>query len=103
MLAYDFGYSEQDLRANLYNAPFIQLMKFEHARALSYFNKAATSLPDQDRASMFAAEIMGTIYRELLDQIPLVQFDVYRNRLTVSKKRRLQIALGIWLRSKLKR
>jgi phytoene synthase len=98
-----FGYSEHDIRQNLYNAPFIELMKYEHARACSYFERAASSLPEQDRASMFAAEIMGAIYRELLDQIPAVQFDVYRNRLSVSKFRRLQIAFGIWVKSKLKR
>jgi len=98
-----FGYSEHDVRQNLYNAPFIELMKYQHARAVSYFERAASSLPEQDRASMFAAEIMGAIYRELLDQIPAVQFDVYRNSLSVSKTRRLQIAFGIWLKSKLKR
>jgi phytoene/squalene synthetase len=78
-------------------------MKYEYARASSYFEKAAGSLPDQDRPSMFAAEIMGAIYRELLDQIPVVQFDVLRNRLTVSKSRRLRIALSIWLKSKFKK
>ena len=98
-----FGYSEHDLRANLYNAPFIQLMKHEHARARSYFDKAAASLPDQDRASMFAAEIMSAIYRELLDSIQAVQFDVYRNQIAVPKKRRARIALSTWLNSKLKR
>lgn len=98
-----FGYSERDLRANLYNAPFIELMTFEHARAASYFEKAAASLPDGDRASMFAAEIMGAIYKELLDQIPAVRFDVFRNRLTVSKSRRLRIAFSIWLKAKLQR
>lgn len=98
-----FGYSEQDLRNNLYNAPFIQLMKHEHARAVSYFERAAASLPEGDRASMFAAEIMSTIYRELLDNIAAAQFDVYRNRITVPKMRRLKIALRIWLDSKLKR
>lgn len=97
-----FGYSEHDLRLNTYNAPFIELMKFEHARAQSHFAKAAAALPESDRASMFAAEIMGAIYRELLDQIPAVKFDVFRNRLTVSKWRRLQIAFSIWLKSKLK-
>ena len=98
-----FGYSEHELRLNLYNAPFIELMKFEHARARSYFEKAAASLPEGDRSSMFAAEIMGAIYRELLDQIPTVQFDVYRNRLSVSKSRRLKVALSIWFKSKFKR
>ena len=98
-----FGYREQDLRANLYNAPFIELMKFEHSRARSYFIKAAASLPEVDRASMFAAEIMGAIYREMLDQMPEIQFDVFRNRVSVTKSRRLRIALEIWLRSRLKR
>lgn len=98
-----FGYSERELRENLYNSPFIEMMKYEHSRARSYFEKAAGSLPDQDRPSMFAAEIMGAIYKELLDQIPAVQFDVFHNRLTVSKSRRLQIALSIWLKSKFKK
>lgn len=98
-----FGYSERELRENLYNAPFIELMKFEHSRASSYFEKAASSLPEQDRPSMFAAEIMGAIYKELLDHMPAVQFDVFHNRITVSKSRRLQIALSIWLKSKLKK
>jgi hypothetical protein len=29
--------------------PFIELMKYEHSRARSYFAKAANSLPEQDR------------------------------------------------------
>ena len=98
-----FGYREQDLRANQYNAPFIELMKFEHSRVRSYFIKAAASLPEVDRASMFAAEIMSAIYSEMLDQMPEIQFDVFRNRVSVAKSRRLRIALEIWLRSRLKR
>jgi phytoene/squalene synthetase len=78
-------------------------MKFEHSRARSYFIKAAASLPEVDRASMFAAEIMSTIYSEMLDQMPEIQFDVFRNRVSVAKSRRLRIALEIWLRSRLKR
>jgi 15-cis-phytoene synthase len=98
-----FGYSEDDLRANTYNTPFVELMKFETARARSYFERAAASLPDQDRHAMFAAEIMCAIYRELLDQIPAVKYDVFRNRLAVPKSRRIKTALSIWLKSKLKR
>jgi 15-cis-phytoene synthase len=98
-----FGYTEQELRSHLYNAPFIELMKYEHSRARSYFEKAAACLPEQDRPSMFAAEIMGSIYKELLAQIRDVQFDVLRNRVTVSKARRLQIALSIWFKSKFRK
>jgi 15-cis-phytoene synthase len=98
-----FGYSEENLRARLYNAPFIELMRAQHARARSYFEKATATLPEQDRHSMFAAEIMRTIYREILDQMPGVQFNVFRNRLTVSRSERLKIALRIWLRSRFAR
>ncbi|HKP12918.1 MAG TPA: presqualene diphosphate synthase HpnD [Blastocatellia bacterium] len=98
-----FGYTADDLRAHRYNQPFVELMKYEHQRARSYFIKAADSLPEQDRASMFAAEIMAAIYREILEQMPAAQFDVFRSRVTVPKKRRMKIALEIWFRSKLKR
>lgn len=98
-----FGYTADDLRAHRYNQPFIELMKYEHQRARSYFMKAAASLPEQDRPAMFAAEIMAMIYREILEAMPAVQYDVFRNRLTVPKMRRLKIALEIWFRSKLKK
>ena len=98
-----FGYTADDLRAHRYNQPFIELMKYEHQRARTYFMKAAASLPEQDRPAMFAAEIMAAIYREILDAMPAAQFDVFRNRLSVSKKRRMKIALEIWFRSKLKK
>jgi phytoene/squalene synthetase len=52
---------------------------------------------------MFAAEIMSAIYRELLDQIPAVKYDVFRNRLAIPRSRRMKIAIKIWLKSKLKR
>src|SRR5262249_4731769 len=74
-----FGYSQENLGARLYKAPFIELMRAQHARARSYFEKATATLPEQDRHSMFAAEIMRTIYREILDKLPGVQFDVFRN------------------------
>lgn len=96
-----FGYSEDHLRSFLYNNPFIELMKFQHRRAGSYFDRAAAALPSEDRQSMFAAEIMASIYRELLASIAAVRFDVFRNQVTVSKRRRLEISFKTWARSKL--
>jgi phytoene synthase len=96
-----FGYSENDLRSNLYNTPFIEMMRFEHGRARSYFMRAAAALPDEDRSAMFAAEIMAGIYHELLEQIAEVKYDVFRNPINVPKSRRLRLAFEIWARSKL--
>ncbi len=97
-----FGYSEQHLHQHLYNEPFINLMKYEHDRAQFYFQLAGKTLPEQDRQAMFAAEIMSTIYQELLSEIKAVRFDVFRNPVSVPKSRRLKIALTLWLQSKMK-
>jgi phytoene synthase len=95
-----YGYSEQDLKANLYNTPFIDLMKYQHKRANYYFERAAATLPEQDRAAMVAAEIMAAIYHELLEKIQDVQYDVFRNRITVSKMQRLKLALNVWFKTR---
>lgn len=96
-----FMYSERDFRSNLYNAPFLNLMKLQYERASTFYDKAAACLAAEDRSSMFAAETMGAIYREILEGINAVRFDVYRNRVSVSKKRRVQLALRIWAQGKL--
>ncbi|HYL99688.1 MAG TPA: phytoene/squalene synthase family protein, partial [Blastocatellia bacterium] len=96
------GYSEADFKANRFNNLFIDLIKAQYSRAVSYFDRAAASLTDEDRGSLFAAETMGRIYREILDQVPEVRYDVYRNRITVPKKRRLKIAISAWIDCKFK-
>lgn len=97
------GYTEADFKSSRYNQPFIEMMKFQYKRASSYFDRAAQSLSEEDRPSMIAAEAMGRIYREILEQLPAVKYDVYRNRLTVSKKRRIQLALSTWLQCRFSR
>ena len=97
-----FGYSDRDLKANLYNKPFIELMKYQTQRANYYFERAAATLPAADQANMIAAEIMKAIYQELLRKIGDVQYNVYHNRVTISKMRRLHIAWRIWFTTKFK-
>lgn len=98
-----FGYSESELKANRYNAPFIELMRYQHKRAQYYFDRAAAALPKQEQASMLAAEIMGAIYREILDKIRDVQYNVFHNRVTISKFRRMQIASHVWFNTRFKK
>lgn len=97
-----FGYSRDDLSRGVYNTPFVDLMKFQCSRARSYFERAAAVLPEEDRSSLFAAEIMGAIYRELLELIVDAHYNVYRTRLSVPKKTRLKIAFKLWSSAKLK-
>ena len=65
------GYSETELRNRQYNERFIRLMEFEAARAWQFFARAATLLPPEDRRSMAPAEIMSSLYRDLLRKMEL--------------------------------
>src|SRR5204863_6170779 len=60
-----FQYSENDLRRHQYNESFVRLMEFEATRAETFFADASGFLPPEDRRSMMAAEIMGSVYRGL--------------------------------------
>jgi phytoene synthase len=80
-----FGYSEAELQARKYNDRFVRLMEFEAARAKEFFRRAAALLPREDRRSMVAAEIMGSVYRALLRRIELDKFRVFEKEYRLSK------------------
>jgi len=80
-----FGYSETQLRDRQYNERFVRLMEFEAVRARQFFAGAAASLPPEDRRSMVAAEIMGSVYRGLLRRMELDKFRVFEKEYRLSK------------------
>jgi phytoene synthase len=80
-----FDYSETELKNRHYNDRFVQLMQFEAARARQFFGNAAAVLPEEDRKSMVAAEIMDSIYRGLLRRMELDKFRVFEKEYTLSK------------------
>jgi len=78
-------YSETELKDRQYNERFVRLMEFEAQRARQFFSRAAASLPPEDRRSMVAAEIMGSVYRGLLRRIELDKFHVFEKEYRLSK------------------
>ncbi len=78
-------YSEAELKDRQYNQRFVRLMEFEAQRAWQFFSRAAASLPPEDRRSMVAAEIMGSVYRGLLRRIELDKFHVFEKEYRLSK------------------
>jgi phytoene synthase len=72
-----FDYSEADLQDRQYDERFVQLMKFEAARAHAFFDRARGLLPAEDRRAMVAAEIMAAIYRALLGRMERDGFRVF--------------------------
>jgi phytoene synthase len=96
-----FGYTEEDLIANKYNASFIALMEYECKRAHEYYEKANQSLSKDDKGLMFAARIMEHIYFRILEKIEKMNYNVFQKKAKISKLRKLYITFGVFFKYKL--
>jgi 15-cis-phytoene synthase len=92
-----FGCTEQDILEGRYSLAFVELMKFETARARRYYESARRHLRRDERFTMFAAEIMDAIYFRLLRKIELQEFNVFKKKIKVSTPHKILIAIKFWL------
>ncbi|HWC97401.1 MAG TPA: phytoene/squalene synthase family protein [Candidatus Sulfopaludibacter sp.] len=75
-----FGVSIEDLRTGNRNEAFLKLMRFEAARARSYYDQSATLLDlihPRSRPSLWA---LISIYSRLLERIERSNYDVFARR-----------------------
>ncbi len=101
-----FGYSVDSLLNKESSPALVEFMKFQCARAHSYYQKAhdiLRTLPRTDQQSLVVAEIMRGIYSTILHKIESQNYPVFGPRTRVSSFQRLRIASNIWLRSILTR
>lgn len=97
-----FGYSVEKLLDQQSSPALVEFMKFECARARSYYQQAhdiLQTLPVSDQKSLVVAEIMRGVYSTILDKIESHNYPVFGPRTRISSIQRLSIATGIWLRS----
>jgi len=95
-----FGVTADDLAAGRYGSRFVDLMTWEAARARQYYERAWRALPPVDARRLFAAEIMGRTYFDLLRALETRRFNVFGGRVSLPAHRKLTIALGCWLRAR---
>lgn len=94
-----FGVQEPELHATSRDgqlprsAGLESLLAFETERARSHYEAAAASLPASDRRSMLSAEIMGSVYRTLLEEWARRGHPVGGPRLRLAPARKLWTAL----------
>ena len=97
-----FRYTERDLLKHTYSPGFVELMRFECARAREYYDRArraSTALPVDDRRALTVAEIMRGVYGRILSRIERSDYRVFDSRISLASSYRLAIAAGVWLRS----
>jgi 15-cis-phytoene synthase len=86
-----FGYTEQDLAAQIRDDRFLALMNYEAERAAGFFREAAEHLPPADLHALLPARIMAEIYHLLLEKMCADRFHVFEKRYRISKVRKLAI------------
>ncbi|MBU3700031.1 MAG: squalene synthase HpnD [Candidatus Kapabacteria bacterium] len=96
-----FRYTEEDLRNQVYDERFINLMEFQAKRAREYYHQARALLRPDERMTMVAAQIMDAIYYRLLEKIELSDYRIFNRRISVSTIHKIITATRIWLGAKL--
>lgn len=78
---------------------FVEVARAVAARARGHYESARQLLPPEDRRSMVAAELMGSVYWRLLRKIETSGFKVFQPELTrLGKVQKLLLILRAWWR-----
>ncbi len=94
-----FGVSEREILDSIYSDRYLELAQHVAARARHFYQLARTTLPPADRKAMVAAELMGSVYWQLLQKLERDGFNVFGQRpLKLSKPRKIALILRSWLR-----
>lgn len=96
-----FDFTENDLACRCRDERFERLMQFEVARAKSYYEKAEGLFELLKRPGKAVFTAMMKIYGGLLSEIERRNFDVFTERVSLSKWRKLRISVGAVLRHRL--
>lgn len=94
-----FNVTEAEIFRHEYSDRFQALAASVAARAKHFYQLAQQTLPAEDRRSMIAAELMGSVYWRLLQKLERRRFDVLGPQLTrLNKAQKILLILRTWLR-----
>jgi 15-cis-phytoene synthase len=91
--------SPEEILGLEYSDRFAQAAASVSARAKNFYSLAGRTLPAEDRRSMIAAELMGTVYWRLLRELERQRFDVFGpHPARLSRARKILLILRTWFR-----
>jgi phytoene synthase len=94
-----FGVSEAEILAGKYSDRYFALARSVAARAKHFYTRAQKTLPPEDRHAMVAAELMGSVYWQLLLKLERGKFNVFgATPLKLSKPQKLALIFKSWVR-----
>jgi 15-cis-phytoene synthase len=94
-----FGVTPEEVLQSQYSERFFALAQSIAARAKHFYQKARETLPEADRRSMVAAELMASVYWRLLRKLESKRFNVFGpNPPRLNKGQKLLLILQAWYR-----
>ena len=93
-----FGVTEEDLRAGKRSPAFLELMRFEAARARACYDQSQPLLELVRRRSRSSLWALIEIYSRLLDRIERSGYDVFARRIRLPAREKAAIVLRALLR-----
>jgi phytoene synthase len=95
-----FNVTEDEILKGQYSERFAQLAASVAGHAQNYYRLARETLPAEDRRSMAAAELMGSVYWRLLQKLERQRFNVFGPQPTrLSNVQKMLLILHAWLRT----
>jgi phytoene synthase len=96
-----FGVREEELASGARTPQFRKLMRMNSQRARAHYMRARAAIGEKERRRLVIAEIMGDIYYQLLLRLEAREFDVFGDKTTVRRRRKMAIAFGKFADAKL--
>jgi phytoene synthase len=93
----EFNYDIGSLALGQESPEFRGLMEFEAERARTLYASAREALPQVDRRSMVAAEIMRSVYSRLLKKMQRDGFHVISRRYRLNRWEKFRSVIGGWI------
>ena len=94
-----FNVTEDEILRGVYSSRYRDLAASVAVKAREHYRLAREMLPAEDRRAMVAAELMGSVYWQLLLKLEASQFNVFRTeRVRICKARKLGLIFRSWLR-----
>lgn len=94
-----FNVSEADILNSHYSENYFALATSVAERAKSFYQLALKTLPPEDRRAMVAAELMGSVYWQLLQKLEREKFNVFGPQpVKLGKPQKLALIFKSWIR-----
>lgn len=93
-----FSVPASDVLNARHTPAFEALMQFQYERAQKIYEEAFALLPKEDRRAQRTGLIMAAIYRALLEEIKADQFQVLKQRISLTPIRKLWLAWITYIR-----